>query len=606
VPGTGWTGAAVRDDPDAFAPGGVVSPSLESRYYDDTNAALGHRYHLEKLAAVTPERALFLATDRILHRRVSLRVQVEPASPSRPWFVHEAETLARLDHQAIRHVYDAGVIGPIAFRVGNWIDGESLLASVARSPRPFPVVFGLARDVLGAIQHANERGIVVRRVAPDAVLINAMGRATVTDLRFASPNLSHIPRGTVPSHLAFMAPEVREGQPGDPTSDVYTAGAILYLAATGHEPPLDTTNLEPPSSLRRVAPRMIDEILLRALQPAPADRYFSAGQMLERVAASTGDFDTAWSRATPLPGEIMAIEDPDVWETRLRRALGDDYELLDLLGAGGFGRVYRVRDLHLEREVALKVLHPSLTMDPAGVERFRREAQLAASLQHPNIVNIFDIAGREGLYWYTMALVNGPNLGQLVDREGPLPLEGVERLLREGLSALSHAHRARLIHRDIKPENMLLDPDGGLRITDFGLALALRGESGFGGATSRSGTPQFASPEQLLGEPVDQRTDLYSIAAVAYFALLGYPPFTGATPEQVLAKQTNDLVPPLGPQRPDVGPELEAVLRRALASEPDERYDSAAEFQQAIVAAPRTQVSRWPRVPVGWWRRSGS
>jgi serine/threonine protein kinase len=581
--------------------------SIEARYYDVTNAALGHRYHLERLAAVSQERALFLATDRILHRRVSLRIQGDPASPNRPWFLHEAETLARLDHQAIRHVYDAGVVGTIAFRIGNWIDGESLLVALGRSPRPFPVVFGLARDVLSALQHANERGIVVRRVAPDAVLINTMGRATVTDMRFASPNLDFIPKDTVPSDLAFMAPEVRRGQPGDPTSDVYTAGAILYYAATGHEPPLDTTDLPAPSSLRSVTPRVIDEILTRALQPDPADRYFSAGQMLERVAATTGDFDATWAKATPLPGEIMAIEDPMVWETRLRRALGDDYELLDLMGAGGFGRVYRVRDLHLEREVALKVLHPSLTMEPAGVERFRREAQLAAGLQHPNIVNIFDIAGREGLFWYTMALVNGPNLGQLVERDGPLPLEGVERLLREGLSALSHAHEAHLIHRDIKPENMLLEPDGGLRITDFGLALALRGESGFGGATSRSGTPQFASPEQLLGEPVDQRTDIYSVAAVAYFALLGYPPFAGATPEQVLAKQTNDIVPALAPERPDVSPDLEGVLRRALSSDPANRYESAPAFQQALLEALRLpSTSRWPRVPGTWWRRPGS
>ena len=160
------------------------------------------------------------------------------------------------------------------------------------------------------------------------------------------------------------------------------------------------------------------------------------------------------------------------------------------------------------------------------VERFRREAQLAARLNHPNIVNIYDIAGRSGLIWYTMELIQGPSLAQLVERQGPLPLDRVFRLLREALSALAHAHGSGLVHRDIKPENMLLEPDGSLRITDFGLALALRGGK-FGGATSQSGTPQFASPEQLLGERVDQRSDLYSLAAVAYYALLGTVPFPG-------------------------------------------------------------------------------
>src|SRR5205814_8148807 len=137
------------------------------------------------------------------------------------------------------------------------------------------------------------------------------------------------------------------------------------------------------------------------------------------------------------------------------------------------------------------------------------------------------------------------------------------------------------IHRDLKPENMLIEPDGRLRITDVGLALALRGGARFGGATSRSGTPQFAAPEQLLGERVDQRADLYSLSAVAYFALLGRPPFSGKTPEQILAKQTTDDVPPLAAERRDVSRDFEDVLRRALLSEPAERFHAANAFHAA-------------------------
>src|SRR5438128_4621897 len=273
------------------------------------------------------------------------------------------------------------------------------------------------------------------------------------------------------------------------------------------------------------------------------------------------------------------------FEGRLRRALGDDYELLDEVGAGGFGRVYRARDLGLERDVAIKVLHPSLTADPAVMERFRREAQLAARLRHPSIVSIYDIMSRAGLQWYTMELVPGSSLAQLVSRRGPLPVEQAVRMLDQGLSALEHAHALGLIHRDLKPENMLIEPDGRLRITDFGLALALRGGARFGGATSRSGTPQFAAPEQLLGERVDQRADLYSLAATIYFALLGRPPFSGKTPEQILARQTTDDVPPLNPARRDVPREVEDVLRRALRSEPAERFHSASAFHAAVRGA---------------------
>ena len=317
----------------------------------------------------------------------------------------------------------------------------------------------------------------------------------MSDVRFCSYMLPAVPPGTIPLGLAFMAPEIRDGAPGDPTSDVYTAGALLYVAITGQEPPLDPRKIRRPTELRPACPRTIERIVLRAMQPAQDDRYLTAAEMLEDFASDAGTFETPLVAVGQ--GPVADAEDKARWEKRLRRALGDDYELLGLLGTGGFGRVYRVRDLHLEREVALKVLQPLLTRDPEVVERFRREAQLAAGLSHPNIVNIYDIGGRSGLLWYTMELIDGPSLAQLVERDGPLPLDKTLRLLREALSALAHAHGSGLVHRDIKPENMLIDRTGSLQITDFGLALALRGK--FGGATSQSGTPQFASPRAAAG-----------------------------------------------------------------------------------------------------------
>jgi serine/threonine protein kinase len=203
-----------------------------------------------------------------------------------------------------------------------------------------------------------------------------------------------------------------------------------------------------------------------------------------------------------------------------------------------------------------------------------------------------------------MELIEGPSLAQLVEREGPLPLEQVLRLLREALSALAHAHGSGLVHRDIKPENMLIDPAGSLQITDFGLALALRGK--FGGATSQSGTPQFASPEQLLGERVDQRSDLYSLAAVACYALLGTPPFPGLTTEQILAKQTTNQLPTLD-QRDDVSEALARVLERALSADVEARFPSAAEFLQAVNRAAdpsREPVVDWARAAARWLRGS--
>ncbi len=546
---------------------------------------------------------LFESFDELLKRRVSLRVNFFIDEPTRAWFMRDAEALARVDHPAILHIYDAGVSGEVAYRVGNWIDGEGLEQAVARGPRVIPTVLALARDLLSAVEHAHLHGIIVRRIPPISMLVSAGGRGTVTDLRFCSYTLAAIPPGTVPSNLMFMAPEVRDGAPGDPAADVYAVGALLYYAVTGQEPPLDPEQLRPPSQLRPTTPRAIERIVLRALAPAPDARYLTAAEMLEDLAADAGLYVTAPAAV----GEVAALpnEDRARFEQRLRRALGDDYEMLELIGSGGFGRVYRVRDLHLERQVALKVLHPTWTQDPEVVERFRREAQLAARLNHPNIVNIYEIGGRSGLIWYTMELIDGPSLAQLVEREGPLPLDKVLRLLREALSALAHAHGSGLVHRDIKPENMLIARDGSLQITDFGLALALRGK--FGGATSQSGTPQFASPEQLLGERVDQRSDLYSLAAVAYYALLGAPPFPGRTPEQILARQTTNQLPSSKGRRDDVSEELGDVLDRALSADPELRPNSAAEFLQAVNRAAeggREPVADWARAAARWLRGS--
>jgi serine/threonine protein kinase len=593
--------------PGGAAPRVAALTEIEpARYFQRTQEALGARYRLERTVAASTEQVLFEAQDQILKRRVSLRVNFHSEAATRAWFLREAEAMGRLDHPAIRHVYDAGIIGELAYRVGNWIEGEGLQQALHRGPRPIPMVHNLARDILSALEHAHGYGIIVRRIVPPSVLLSTAGRGTVTDLRFCNYVLPAIPPGIVPTALNYMAPEVRNGAPGDATSDVYTAGALLYVAVTGQEPALDPAAIRRPTELRPACPRALERVILRALQPAQDDRYLTAAEMLEDFLSDAGTFETPAVAVSQ--GSLADAEDNARWEKRLRRALGDDYELLSLLGTGGFGRVYRVRDLHLERMVALKVLQPLLTRDPDVVERFRREAQLAAGLSHPNIVNIYDIGGRSGLLWYTMELINGPSLAQQVEREGPLPLDRVLRLMREALSALAHAHGSGLVHRDIKPENMLIDQTGSLQITDFGLALALRGK--YGGATSQSGTPQFASPEQLLGERVDQRSDLYSLAAVAYYALLGTAPFPGRTVEQVLAKQTTNQFPTLQGKRDDASEGLEQVLDRALSADVGQRYASAAEFLQALNQATgspgptREPVADWARAAARWFRGS--
>lgn len=543
----------------------------------DFDKLFGELFELERVVARSDERVLYLVTDRILKRRVSLRVHTAPGTPGRTWFMREAETLAMLEHPSIRHVYHAGHRDRLAYRVGNWIEGESLADAVARGPRPIPTVLAIARDLLYAADHAHVRGVVMRRVLPTTLMLDTSGRAVVTDLRYSSRVLDVVPDRERATTDSFVAPEIRDGSVGDPSADIYAVGAVLYYALTG-APPGDAPR--PVGELRQTTPRWMSDWLMRSLAPNPRDRHLTAAEMLAQLASYTDPF-TEPSAAGP----VVILPDSPQWETRLRRALGDDYALVAEVGAGAFGRVYRVRDLRLDREVAMKVLDPRLTQDPAIAEAFQREAQLAASLKHPHIVSIYDIDARLGLLWYTMELIRGRHLGHVVEQDGPLSVAGTVEIIAEALFALEHAHEQRLVHRDVKPENLLVDEDGLLHITDFGLALALPRFRMFGGATSRSGTPQFAAPEQLVGGQVDQRTDLFSLGAVGYFALLGKPPFSERTIDAVVRGHIGFTLPDLTAARPDVPEELEEVFRRACAFEPAERFPHAAAFRDALEAA---------------------
>jgi serine/threonine-protein kinase len=552
-------------------------------------------FHIEEIVAANPDRALFVARHNVLERRAALRVHFRPGTPGRAWFERETVLLARLDHPSIRPVHSAGYRGEWAYRVAKWIDGESLFDAVARGPRPLPEALQIARDLLSALDYAHGEGITVRRMAPTGIMMTRAGRAIVTDLRWANALLPYAGPDADPVVEAFLAPETRGGRPGDPGADAYAAAAIIYYAVTGEYPPVNPLEIPPPSTVRPTCPRAIDRVVMHALQADPGQRYLTMEEMANDLLSDLGEFEF---ESSSVPVMLDAEADPIRWEKLLRRALGDDFELLSPLGQGAFGRVYRARDLALEREVAIKVLHPSLLTDRSVVEKFRREAQLAAQVRHPHIVDVFDTGGRAGLIWYIMAFIPGENLGQYVRNHGPLTVDRAVEILRQGLSALIHAHSQGLVHRDLKPENILVEPSGDIQITDFGLALALEGSDDRFHA-SHSGTPEFASPEQLLGESVDHRADLYSLTMVIMYALTARLPFGGGTIESVLARQTMGEVPDMRGHRPDIPEELIRILVKGAARDPSGRFDSAEEYAEELERA----VRRWQGNPMRVIRR---
>lgn len=570
-----------------------VNPAELFRRAEDTFAGI---FTIEQVVAADAARALFVVRHDVLKRRAALRVHFRPDDRGRPWFERETELLAQLDHPGIRPIYSAGYRGEWAFRVVKWIEGESLEDATARGPRPIPTVLQLARDLLSALDYAHGQGIVIRRIAPTALMLTSANRAIITDLRWSNPLLDVATPAYEPVFEAFLAPETRGGRPGESASDLYTAAALLYYAVTGSIPPAHPVEIQPPSEHRPACPATLDRIILRALQAEPERRYLSAEEMGADLLSDLGDFEF---HTLVGPGPVAAADTQERFEKLLRRALGEDYELLSPLGEGAFGRVYRVRDLALEREVALKVLHPRLTVDRGVIERFRREAQLAAQVRHPHIVDVFDYGGRAGLLWYTMAYIRGENLAQLIARQGPLSVDRVERLLRQSLSALGLAHARGLIHRDLKPENILVElPSWDLQITDFGLAIAFEG-AGASGASSRSGTPEYAAPEQLLGEPVDERADLYSLSVVTLFALLGRSPFAADSVAAVLARQAAGRLPDLRAERPDLPAAVARALLRGAATRPEDRFRSVEEYAAELDRAQRERGAG----PLGFVRK---
>jgi serine/threonine-protein kinase len=277
--------------------------------------------------------------------------------------------------------------------------------------------------------------------------------------------------------------------------------------------------------------------------------------------------------------------------------LADRYRIERELGRGGMATVYLAEDLKHGRRVALKVLRPEIA--PAlGADRFQREIAIAARLQHPHIIGLFDSGATAGMLWYTMPCVDGESLRARLRREVQLDAGEAVRIAGEVADALSYAHGAGVIHRDIKPENILLTASHAA-VADFGIAHALDvaggerlTETGFA-----LGTPQYMSPEQAVGgRSVDARADVYALGCVVYEMLAGDPPFNGPTPQAVLARHSVDPVPSLRTVRPTLSPALEAAITKALAKVPADRYSSAADFKAALDRGMREPGVAPPRV----------
>ena len=262
--------------------------------------------------------------------------------------------------------------------------------------------------------------------------------------------------------------------------------------------------------------------------------------------------------------------------------LADRYRVDELVARGGMSEVYRGWDVRLDRRVAIKVLTRSLAADGAAVRRMEREARAVASLQHPNVVAVYDHGEEgDGTPFLVMEWIEGRSLKDVV-ADGPLPEQEARRITLQLLSALEHAHEHGIVHRDIKPQNVLMTPDGMAKLTDFGIARSIDATHGLTMAGQIVGTAAYLSPEQAKGQPVTAASDVYSVGAILFELIAGRPPFAADTAMATALMHVDDPVPDVRALRRDASPAIAAVVARAMAKRPADRYPSAAAMAAAL------------------------
>ena len=523
----------------------------------------------------------------------SLALVTVPDAAHAPWLAAEARHLAHRNHPSIPTTYHYWSGGPdVMPRRGpgylrRWLVGETMGDRLAASGREgVPYCLQFVRSLGSALAYLHSSGATHGAISPATVWASPAERLWLLGWEWAMPR-AEIPTGLGPDLARLpIPPEWSDGR-WTPTaeSDQWQLAALSFAVLSGEVPP--SSDMPPIELACPECPRALATVLERALLPDPTRRYASVSAMLRELDRAVGT-----RTSMVVSGSILSpLATRHTEEGRLRWALGEDYEVRSRLGSGSFGSVWRVRDLTLEREVALKMLHPAVAQDAVAVRRFRREAQLAGQLAHPAIVPVYDWDSNAGVSWYTMELAEGGSLAELIRRTGPLPLEGVAAQIEQVLDGLAVAHASGIIHRDLKPENVLIDRYGRWRISDFGVA-RVSGEE----LAGTTGTPEFAAPEQLLGEPQGSSVDCFGVGAITAFVLTGRLPFGSGDGRAILARQLA--------RQPDLAGlpvEIADWLGRALDPTPEARFADAAAMRDAWQLTVAGAIGREHHAP--WWRR---